>query len=386
MNIDYLKENSVTMSNLSEAIQSVDIAQTDEIVNAVIETKQYESLAYQICEVSPIHGPTGATFALVYRDHKFQLLRGEVVVEEDPMEETGFTKEALEDLYSQFGKSATDFIARSFGGVSNMNENRKLIAKMSGFAGIEEDLYLSDPKNAETSMFEIQQKVAQIVIRINTESFKSLDSFVVMPLKQAASMLAISNRLPENKKEKGLYLGSNSRTKFYLNPDVTSDEIFVGIYSTIPGQSSLIMSPYFHTIKVAIDPRTGNENVFNFNRYAITESKLSQTQKMLYKFKITTDAVNQPPIAVIKGGDVTVSINTDVTLDGSGSHDPDGDSITYKWSILSKPSTSSADLAYDPALQNNQITPDVAGDYVIQLVVGDGKTYSDPAKITITAS
>jgi hypothetical protein len=386
MNIDFLKETSVEHSNLTEGITAGDIAQTDEIVNAIIETKQYESLAYQICEVSPIHGPTGATFALVYRDNKFQLLRGNVVVEEDVMENTGFTKEAVQDLYSQFGKSATDFIARSFGGVSNMNENRKLIAKMSDFAAESADLYLSDPSNAETTMFEIQQKVAQLVLLINSTSFKSLDSFVVMPLRQAASMLAISNRLPENKKEKGLYLGSNSRTKFYLNPDVSSDEFFVGIYSSVPGQSSLVMSPYFHTIVTATDPKTGNENIFNFNRYAITESKLSEVQKMLYKFKITTNTVNQPPVAVIKGGDVTTTVGTEVKLDGSSSHDAETDTLTYKWTLLSKPSTSSTDIEYDPTIPINDIIPDVAGDYIVQLVVGDGTDYSDPAKITITAS
>lgn len=381
MNIEFLKETSVKITDLSE---SIDVADTDEIVNAIIESKQYSSLAYQICEVSPIHGPTGATFALVFIGGKFKLLRGDVIVEDDAVESTGFTVEVMQDLYSQFGKSANDFIAKSFGGVSNMNENKKLISKMSAFAATATDLLISDPANAETSMFEIQQKVAQIVLRINSDSFKSLDSFVVLPLKAAASMLAISNRLPENQKERGLYLGSNSRTKFYLNPDPLSDEVFVGINSDVPGQSSLIMSPYHHAIKTAVNPETGENAVFNFNRYAITESKLSQTQKMLYKFIITnTNTINQPPVAIITGGDVTVPAGTAVVLDGNDSYDIEGSPITFKWSLASKPAGSNADISYG-TLPTDELIPDISGSYVVQLVVGDAIDYSTPVTITVT--
>jgi len=283
MNIDYLKENSIKLSNLSE---SIEVADTDEIVNTVIERKQHSSLAYQICEVSPIHGPTGATFALAYIGGKFKLLRGEVVVEDDALENTGFTVEAMQDLQSQFGKSANAFIGRAFGGVSNTKENIKLLEKMDLFASLSTDLVLTDSGNAETSIFEIQQKVAEIVLLINSQSFKSLDSFVVLPLKAAASMLAVSNRLPDNQKERGLYLGSNSRTKFYLNPDMTSTTAYVGINSEVPGQSSMIISPYHHAIKTGVNPETGENTVFNFNRYAITESRLSVLEKMIYKFEI----------------------------------------------------------------------------------------------------
>lgn len=291
MDLKYLVENSIAHSNLNEAAPNgtmgADIAQTDEIINAIIETKQYESLAYQICQVAPIHGPTGGTFALVYESDKWQLKRGEVVVEEDPMINTGFTKEAMQDLYTQFGKSATQFLARAFGGLSNMNENKRLLKQMAVFADSSANLKLSSSGNAETSLYQIQKKVAEIVIQINASSFKSLDTFVVLPAAQAAYVMALSDRMTNNKVAKGLYLGSNGRTNYYLNPDPSVTDIFVGVYSNTPGLSSMIMSPYFHTIRVATNPETGNETIFNFNRYAITESALSQSQKMIYKFSIS---------------------------------------------------------------------------------------------------
>lgn len=401
MTLDYLKQNSIKilkediangssgleplLHTLVEGTDTIDIAQTDEIISTVIEKKQYTSLAYQICEVSPIHGPTGATFALVYDQGKVKLLRNEVQVEDDAIEDTGFTIEAMQDLKTQFGKEMIDYISRAFSGVSSMNENRKLIQKLSTFAQPAADLVLTDPKNAETSIFEIQQKVAELVLTINSSSFKSLDSFVILPLKAAAAMLAVSNRLPDNKKESGLYLGSNSRTKFYLNPDVASTEVFVGIKSDIPGMSSVIMSPYFHTIKAVKDPKTGNSNLFNFNRYAITESKLSEYEKMLFKFEIPNAASipNNPPIANA-GGDQTVATNMSVALDGSASIDPEGNTLTYQWTLLNSPTGSVADIQ-SKTLETASLTPDVPGQYRVQLVVFDGVNYSPADTALITA-
>ncbi len=59
--------------------------------------------------------------------------------------------------------------------------------------------------------------------------------------------------------------------------------------------------------------------------------------------------------------------------------------LTYSWTIQSKPagSTTMIDGA-DKA--KAEFESDVAGSYVIQLVVSDGVTISQPATITITAS
>ncbi len=283
MNIEYLKENSIKHSDL---LENISVAYTDEIINTVIERKEHSSLAYQVCEVSPIHGPSGGTFALIYTDGKFKLHRGNVTVEKDNLEDTGFTLEAMQDLHTTYGKSANEFIGRAFSGVSNKNENTKLISKINSFAGIASDLVLKEPDNSEVTMLAIQQKVAEVVLKINSSSFKSLDSFAILPLKLSAVILAMSNRLPKNDEEKGLFLGTNSRTKYYLNPINDNNDIYVGIKSEIPGQSSIILSPYHHSIKTAINPETGQNTIFNFNRYAITESRLSQLEKMIYKITV----------------------------------------------------------------------------------------------------
>jgi mono/diheme cytochrome c family protein len=91
---------------------------------------------------------------------------------------------------------------------------------------------------------------------------------------------------------------------------------------------------------------------------------------------------NQAPIADA-GVDQNVSVGDTVRLNGSGSSDPDGDTLTYTWS-LTAPTGSTATLS-DPAMVNPTFVADVAGTYQAQLIVNDGTEDSAPDTVTITA-
>ncbi len=90
---------------------------------------------------------------------------------------------------------------------------------------------------------------------------------------------------------------------------------------------------------------------------------------------------NAAPIANA-GVDQSITVGEVVTLDGSGSSDPDNDMINYGWSIVSAPTGSTAAIAGSGAFVG--ITPDVAGDYTVQLIVDDGFVFSDPDEVVIT--
>lgn len=98
---------------------------------------------------------------------------------------------------------------------------------------------------------------------------------------------------------------------------------------------------------------------------------------------VSTLTFNFPPIANA-GPDQSVHANSLVTLDGSGSSDPDGNPITYAWSFISRPPGSSAAFS-DPAAVNPTFVADQPGDYVIQLVVTDSLgAASQPDQVTIS--
>jgi hypothetical protein len=99
---------------------------------------------------------------------------------------------------------------------------------------------------------------------------------------------------------------------------------------------------------------------------------------------VTIRTVNNPPTAYA-GPDVKVYIvdNTVVPLDGSGSIDPDGDALTYQWSLVTRPSGSQASLS-GPTAVNPTFVVDVPGTYIAELVVNDGKANSAPDSVTIS--
>jgi fibronectin type 3 domain-containing protein len=82
------------------------------------------------------------------------------------------------------------------------------------------------------------------------------------------------------------------------------------------------------------------------------------------------------------GVDQTVSTGSTVTLDGSGSFDADGDTLTYTWGFLSKPSESGAILDW---VVSPTFVADRAGEYEVLLMVSDGLV-TDTDSVVITVS
>jgi hypothetical protein len=91
---------------------------------------------------------------------------------------------------------------------------------------------------------------------------------------------------------------------------------------------------------------------------------------------------NTPPVADA-GSNQTVATGATVQLDGSKSNDPDGDNLTYSWSLVNAPAGTKATLSSTTTV-NPSFVADQAGTYVAELTVNDG-FFSNTAKISITA-
>lgn len=99
--------------------------------------------------------------------------------------------------------------------------------------------------------------------------------------------------------------------------------------------------------------------------------------------------INRAPVAAIMPfGNSAPGLQ--VTLDGTGSMDPDGDNpLTYKWTLRSKPLSSTTTIAEpDKVTTTMRLDPLLPGGYEVQLDVTDaeGAKACQPARATVVAA
>lgn len=289
-NIEEMKKPLVEDTSTPNAPE---IATTDEnlSVDAMFQQAALPSLGRQIFSVIPMSGPTAALFNIRKKDgsNDFELIRNEVEVFPSQSISTGLTQEVVQDIRAQYGREANQIIGTLLRGLANEQENARTLAFLEANALASPALNLSDSLSAETNVFEISQRVHELVLKANVLNQRTYESFAVLPYVPAAALAALNSYVGGmDKDERGLFIAEVGNTKFFMNPDATSTTAYVGLKDTKnPSKSSAVFSPYASSITEAQNPDTGAMNYFIFNRFAITASPLHVTgNEMLFKFNI----------------------------------------------------------------------------------------------------
>ncbi len=92
--------------------------------------------------------------------------------------------------------------------------------------------------------------------------------------------------------------------------------------------------------------------------------------------------INRCPVAVA-GENILVHVGDFARLDGSGSYDADGDSISYSWALAASPEGSITRLAGSD-IYNPTLLPDRHGAYELRLSVSDGMCRSRSDSVLVT--
>ncbi len=196
---------------------------------------------------------------------------------------------------------------------------------------------------------------------------------------------------------------SGDKIALRINGEIALYDIATAVTDTLPNSDGLAFQLFLDEQHITYtNDSTGNWDIF---LYDIADSTTYQlTSNPFDQFLTGVDGnrvvfwderngskdvwlleweINHPPVADA-GADQYVDEGDTVYLSGSGS-DPNGDPIVeWRWSFTDLPFGSAAELD-DPAIQSPSFVADVAGDYVLSLVVSDGTDPSDPDEVTITA-
>lgn len=126
------------------------------------------------------------------------------------------------------------------------------------------------------------------------------------------------------------------------------------------------------TIQAFFTPTTSG--TFEF-KVSVSDGQATSTDNVI----VTVDNVNQVPVAEA-GSNITATVGSTVTLNGSASYDPDGSAVSYVWSQTSGPAISlSGSNTARPSFNAS-----AAGVFVFALRVYDGQDTSSADSVTVT--
>ncbi|MDY6990711.1 MAG: CARDB domain-containing protein [Thermodesulfobacteriota bacterium] len=159
----------------------------------------------------------------------------------------------------------------------------------------------------------------------------------------------------------------NHRTRLFVNG--------TGVYAIGPtgGDADWFSGPIYHA---STDLFIGDRNIYPDPEKDDRHFNGLIDEVRIYDRALSEEEIqdlcnlNYPPIANA-GPDQCGLVGALVTLDGGGSDDPDENyPLTYQWAITSQPAGSTATLTGDDTVSST-FSPDVAGDYTVELVVTD---------------
>lgn len=166
----------------------------------------------------------------------------------------------------------------------------------------------------------------------------------------------------------------------YVDAVTTASWFFQSIDQIFPSSGGALMLTGAQNAQVAVSPVSATQVKIDLDLDANGVFELSSIMPWT---AMKPPAANTAPVANAGPGQ-NVPKGLAATLDGSGSSDAEFDFLTFQWTLAQKPNGSLAQLGGATTVHPT-LTPDLAGTYVVNLVVNDGKLDSAVASVTLTA-
>lgn len=283
---------------LTEATTNADIGTADFNFNQLLTTFEElptASLIRSIAAVVPMKYSTGKVINVRRQalNNSFETVSANLTVNTgagNPVQ-SGISIEAAQDLQAQYGLDGYKLVANMLRGIIDEEENNAFITWLDTNSTAGAALTLSAPTGAEQNLFEITQRVQELVITMNSGQFRTYDAFCVLPYKSAAAISALSRYVNENQDIRDrLWINKIGHTTYFVNPQVAHTNAYVGLMGkgTDIGASSVIMGTYQEEILHSKYVESFQPNIGILNRYATALNPLSTAgNEMLHKFAIS---------------------------------------------------------------------------------------------------
>ena len=147
-------------------------------------------------------------------------------------------------------------------------------------------------------------------------------------------------------------------------------------FSTPAGNSAILNNA--DTVTPSFTPNVSGEYVAQL---IVTDDAENDSEPTF----VTLSSLNMAPTADATATPMLPLLGQTVSLDGTASSDPDFDTISYLWTVASKP-VGSAALLTNATSAIASITPDVSGTYEMTLTVSDFLGSGTPVTVSFVAS
>ena len=233
---------------LQEATHNDDIGTAEFSFNQLVKAFQEgstNSLIREVAATVPMKYSTGSIVNIRKQsaNNSFETVQANLTVNtatSNPIQ-SGLSIEAITDLQNQYGMDGYENagnLLKTITDASFLDTNSLSTAALT----------LSNAGSAEPSLFEITQRVQELIIKMNTPNFRTFEAWVILPYKNAASISALSHYARGiEETDKKLVLNKMGQTRYYVNPDTSASTAFVGLKSSDKnsiGASSVIMGTF----------------------------------------------------------------------------------------------------------------------------------------------
>ena len=203
-----------------------------------------------------------------------------------------------------------------------------------------------------------------VTLIVNDGKTDSAPSQITITVRPSINIAPVADAGPNQTVSAGSLVTLNGSSSYDPNNDPITYKWTAP--SGITLSSSTVSMPTF------IAPQVSQTTQYTFS-LVVNDGTANSTSKQVV---ITVNKNNNPPVANA-GTNITLNSRGQVVLDGSGSYHPDGDPLTYRWTVSDQVLTGVNPVYTAPYVELTTI-------YTVTLIVNDGKTDSAPSQITIT--